>query len=221
MSLVVAIKDKDRIVLGADKQASTGGNKDHTNTKIWEVEELPGAIIGSVGSARASQIIQYSQIIDKNLLSQDLDTEFIVRVLAPTLANGLKANGIVIDAPEGAKCDMMPNAFIFAYGDKAWTIWHDLSVSEIDEYFAIGSGSDVARGVLYATPEKDPFKRIVTSIDAAAESTLYVDDGIDLLATKRYEEDFTNMAMALGLPLPKTKKQSEKKVPKKATKAKK
>ena len=69
MSLVVAIKDKDRIVLGADKQASTGGTKDHTNTKIWKLEELPGAIIGSVGSARASQIIQYSQVIDKNLIT--------------------------------------------------------------------------------------------------------------------------------------------------------
>jgi 20S proteasome alpha/beta subunit len=221
MSLVVAIKDKDRIVLGADKQASTGGNKDHTNTKIWEVEELPGAIIGSVGSARASQIIQYSQIIDKNLLNQNLDTEFIVRILAPTLANGLKANGITVEAPEGAKCDMMPNAFIFAYGDRAWTIWHDLSVSEIDKYFAIGSGSDVARGVLYATPDQDPFKRIVTSIDAAAESTLYVDDGIDLLATKRYEEDLKAMAVAFGLPLPKTKKKADKKTTKKTPKTKK
>ena len=132
MSLVVAIKDKDRIVLGADKQASTGGTKDHTNTKIWEVEELPGAIIGAVGSARASQIVQYSQVIDKNMIGQEIDTEFIVRVLAPTIATGLKANGIVVDS-EDAKCDMMPNAFIFAYNDKAWTIWHDLSVSEINE----------------------------------------------------------------------------------------
>jgi len=35
MSLVVAIKDKDRIVMGADKQVSAGDSKDHTNTKIW------------------------------------------------------------------------------------------------------------------------------------------------------------------------------------------
>jgi hypothetical protein len=116
------------------------------------------------------------------MLSQKLDTDFIVRVLAPTLANGLRNNGIVVEAADGAKCDMMPNAFIFAYRDRAWTIWHDLSVSEIDEYFAIGSGSDVARGVLYATPDKNPFERIVTSIEAAAESTLYVDNGISLSA---------------------------------------
>ncbi len=211
MSLVVAIKDKNRVVLGADKQASTGGTKDHTNTKIWKLEELPGAIIGSVGSARASQIIQYSQVIDKNLLTQDLDTTFVVRVLAPTLANGLRANGIVVEPGEGGKCDMMPNAFIFAYKDRAWTIWHDLSVSEIEDYFAIGSGSEVARGVLYATPEKNPFDRIVTSIEAAAESTLYVDNGIDLLATGAYDEDLKDMAIALGLPLPKPKKPRTKK----------
>lgn len=212
MSLVVAIKDKDRIVLGADKQASTGGTKDHTNTKIWKLDELPGAIIGSVGSARASQIIQYSQVIDKNLITDNIDTTFVVRVLAPTLANGLRANGIVVDHADGSKCDMMPNAFIFAYKERAWTIWHDLSVSEIEDYFAIGSGSDVARGVLYATTEKNPFDRIVTSIEAAAESTLYVDNGIDLLATGSYEEDLTDMAIALGLPVPKPKKPRTKKV---------
>lgn len=206
MSLVVAIKDKGRIVLGADKQASTGGTKDHTNTKIWKLEELPGAIIGSVGSARASQIIQYSQIIDKNLITENIDTTFVVRILAPTLANGLRANGIVVEAGDDGKCDMMPNAFIFAYRDRAWTIWHDLSVSEIEDYFAIGSGSDVARGVLYATPDKNPFERIVTSIEAAAESTLYVDNGIDLLVTDSYEEDLKNMSIALGLPLQKPKK---------------
>lgn len=206
MSLVVAIKDGDRIVLGADKQASTGGTKDHTNTKIWKLEELPGAIIGSVGSARASQIIQYSQVIDKNLITDNIDTAFVVRVLAPTLANGLRANGIIVEAGDGGKCDMMPNAFIFAYKDRAWTIWHDLSVSEIEDYFAIGSGSDVARGVLYATTEKDPFERIVTSIEAAAESTLYVDTGIDLLVTESYLEDLACMSKALGIPLPKPKK---------------
>lgn len=211
MSLVVAIKDKDRVVLGADKQASTGGTKDHTNTKIWQLEELPGALLGAVGSARASQVIQYSQIIDKNILSQTLDTDFVVRVLAPTLANGLRNNGIVVKPTDNSNCDMMPNAFIFAYKDRAWTIWHDLSVSEIDEYFAIGSGSDVARGVLYATPDKNPFERIVTSIEAAAESTLYVDNGIDLLVTSCHEEDLTNMSVALGLPIPKPKKSRMKK----------
>ena len=214
MSLVIAVKEKDRIVLGADKQASLGNAKDHTNTKIWRVEDLPGAIMGSVGSARASQVIQYSNIIDKNLLRQDLDTEFVVRVLAPTIAGGLKSNGVVVEAPEGALCDLMPNAFIFAYKDKAWVIWNDFSVSEIEDYLAIGSGSDVAKGALFATPTKNAFERIVTCIDAAAETTLYVDDGIDLLATEVFEEDGPLIAAALGVELPTPKKKKVKKVKK-------
>ena len=65
---------------------------------------------------------------------------------------------------------------------------------------------------MFATPDKNPFDRIVTCIEAAAESTLYVDNGIDLLATGSYEEDLTDMAVALGLPVPKPKKPRTKKV---------
>ena len=189
MSLVIAIKDKDRIVLGADKQVSTGGSKEHTSTKIWPVDELPGAVMGSVGSARASQIIQYASVIDKNLISKDIDTDFIICSLAPTIAAGLKANGINTEVKDDDLCTMLPNSFIFAYKDRAWLIWNDLSVSELEEYFAIGSGSDVAKGALFATKDKNPFERIVTCIDAAAESTLFVDNGIDILATKILKDD--------------------------------
>lgn len=119
MSLVIAIKDKDRIVLGADKQVSAGDSKDHTSTKIWPIEELPGAIMGGVGSARASQIIQYASIVDKNLIDKDISTEYVICALAPTIAAGLKRNGFNIDAKEDGVCETMPNAFIFAYKDKA------------------------------------------------------------------------------------------------------
>ena len=199
MSLVIAVKDNDRVVLGADKQISTGDSKNHTSTKIWQVCDLPGAVMGGVGSARASQVIQYSGIIDKNHLSVEPTTEFVIQSLAPTIAATLKSNGVVVEPSENGACDLMPNAFIFAYKDKAWMIWNDLSVTELSDYFAIGSGADVARGALYATEGKNPFERIVTSIDAAAESSLFVDDGIDLLVTQEHKEDEKQIAKALGI----------------------
>ena len=219
MSLVIAIKDKDRIVLGADKQVSTGDSKDHTSTKIWAVAELPGAIMGGVGSARASQIIQYSNIIDKNMFDGEISTDFIICSLAPTIAGGLKQNGINLDTKEESVCEMMPNSFIFAYKNRAWLIWNDLSVTELDSYLAIGSGADVAKGALFATKDKNPFERIVTAIDAAAESTLFVDDGIDLLATAAHEDDEKQAAFALGL-IDKSEEKENKKAAKKVKKAK-
>ena len=217
MSLVIAIKDKDRVVLGADKQVSTGGSKEHTSTKIWPVDELPGAVMGSVGSARASQIIQYASVIDKNMISKDVDTDFIICSLAPTIAAGLKANGINVEVKDDDVCTMLPNSFIFAYKDKAWLIWNDLSVSELTEYFAIGSGSDVAKGALFATKKHNPFERIVTAIDAASESTLFVDDGIDLLVTDEHDGDSLKIAKALGFEIEELKEE----VKKSETKAKK
>ena len=66
---------------------------------------------------------------------------------------------------------------------------------------AIGSGSDVASGALYATQEKNPFERVVTAIDAAAESTLFVDNGIDMLVTDDRKDDNRHLAKALGFEL--------------------
>jgi len=210
MSLVIAIRDKDRVVLGADKQGSVSDFKDHSCTKIWPVAELPGALMGGVGSARASQIIQFANIIDKNLIDKDISTDFIICSLAPTIAEGLKRNGFNLTAKDNDLCELMPNSFIFAYKDKAWMIWNDLSVTEIDDYLAIGSGSDVARGALFATKKQNPFERIVTAIDAAAESTLFVDDDIDLLATAVYDGDEEKIAKALGFEIEEVKEEVKK-----------
>ena len=207
MSLVVAIKDKDRVVFGSDKQASTGNtNKSHDATKIWEVPDIPGAIMGSVGSVRVSQIIQYNKLIDLNDAAENgiIDTKFIINSVVPVIIAQLQANGINCTTQkdeDNIVYPMIPNVFLFAIGDRAWMIWHDLSVTELGEYLAIGSGSDVANGALFATKNKNPFERIVTSICAAADSTLFVDDGVDFLATKYYNKDKKLIANALNIDL--------------------
>lgn len=201
MSLIVAIHDKDRFVFGADKQSSVAGGKEHTATKIWCANDMPGLILGSVGSRRVSQIIQYSDIIDKNYLQETLDTDFIVNSLVPVLMGTLKNMGVIVDPPEDAAIPRRPNSFLVAYKDKGWCIWNDFSVSEINGYTALGSGSDLAKGSLYSTGNLNPFQRAVLSIGAASESDLYVDNGIDLLTTKTYPQDILCIHKALGLPV--------------------
>jgi len=221
LSLVIAVKDKDRFVFGSDKQASTGLNKSHDATKIWEVDDLPGAIMAGVGSCRASQIIQYSALVDYNFVMDmgGVTTNYIINSMVPIIVGQLKNNGICCniasDEKETSVDTMIPNTFLFAYQDKAWMIYHDLSVVEIENYQAIGSGAEVANGVLFATPEKNPFERIVTCIDAAAETTLFVDHGVDFLATEYYPKDADQMMKALGIE---PEKKKEKPVNKKAKK---
>lgn len=201
MSVVIAVKDKNRFVLGSDRQSSIGATKDHSSTKIWAVPELPGAVMGCVGSARVAQLIQYSYIIDKNAIGTDkkIDTEYIICSLIPAIVSVLKNNGVNLIDPESKDLPVIPSAFIFAYKDKAWMIHTDLSVSEIDSYLAIGSGASVATGALFATMNKNPFERIVTSIRAAALNILYVDDNIDLIATEVLDSDQKHLLKALEI----------------------
>jgi hypothetical protein len=134
-----------------------------------------------------------------------ISTSFVINSLVPNIVAQLRSAGALLVPPPSddneIPCATIPNMFLFALGESAWMIWTDLSVTELDDYLAIGSGSDVATGVLFATKEKNPFERIVTCIDAAAETTLFVDDGVDLLATKYYPRDRQQIAKALDIDL--------------------
>lgn len=199
MSLVIAIKDGDRIVFGADKQATSGDNRTHLATKIWTVRDCPSIIMGGVGSVRATQIMQYSSIINKNFLEPTgLTTEFIVNQVCPRIVEVLRTSGINVNANKDVPSEIcISSAFLIAENDKAWLIHHDLSVIEIDKYYAIGSGSQIANGALFVTPNQNPFTRITDAIDAAAENTLFVDHKIEFLTTKVKEDDEKKIVAAL------------------------
>ena len=58
MSVVIAIKDGDKILMGGDCQVSYGGNKSTLVSpnlmKVWEVEGHPNTIMGGVGAFKSS-----------------------------------------------------------------------------------------------------------------------------------------------------------------------
>lgn len=204
MSLVVAIRDGNRFILGADKQASSWNNKVHTATKIWETE-YENCCIGSVGTARGSQVIQYIKgLLDNAGFGKaELDDAFIHLQLPRTLYETLKAHGVLVE--DSTREFFLPNAFFIAYKDRCWKINQDLSVEEVEDYDAIGSGEDVAQGVIetaLAYGEKNPYMVISHAIDIAAEKTLYVDHEIDFVETGHTKKDTINKLDALGIEVP-------------------
>lgn len=204
MSLVVAIKDGNRFILGADKQASIWNNKEHSATKVWYTE-YEGCCIGSVGWARASQIVQYIKgLLDgAGFDKSELNDEYIHLQLPRTIYETLKAHGAIVENLE--QPISFPNDFFIAYKDRCWKIGSDLSVTEIDEYDAIGSGSDIALGVVETAlsyHEKNPYMIISKAIDIAAEKTLYVDHEIDFVETGQLKRDTVNKLDALGIEVP-------------------
>lgn len=190
MSVVVAIKDKDRFVLGADKQSTCGNLKSENETKLWTVPELEDAIIGAVGTVRAIQLIRYCQLFDKNTIPEKLSTRYIVNHVVPWIVKTLQDNQVECSITDSVgKFMTIPASFIIAYKDGCWIINNDLSVSEVYDYTAIGSGNEIALGALYATQGNHPFARAVVSIEAASQKTITVSHYLDVLTTSDHDDD--------------------------------
>lgn len=186
MSVVVAIKSGDKVFIGADSQVTKGGTratlKNPNNYKIWKVDDNDHALMGHVGNVREANIIRLMTdvIDDYDEFRNRVGYPFVVKFLVPKIIDSLKRAHYLAD---GDKFEFMDSCFLFAYKDKLFSINSDGCVLEIDDYVAIGSGSQEAIGSLLSTEGEDPKLRIIKAIKASAASDIYVDYPIVLSDT--------------------------------------
>lgn len=200
MSLVVAIKTKDGIVMGCDTQVSYGGNKyslsNDESCKIWDIINCPNGLMGSVGMLRDSQLISAHAIVDPNrIIANSIDFDYVVCDLYSTICSILESYHRISLEPTYDKDGIfippvLNNEFIFAYKDKAYQISQEGCVRTIDDYLVIGSGADIATGVLDNNYDEPPEERIIEAITTCNKNTLYIDNNVILSYT--YEKDCEN-----------------------------
>ena len=200
MSLVVAIKTDEGIVMGCDSQVSYGNNKyslsDSSSCKIWNIINCPDGLMGSVGLLRDSQLISAHAVIDPNkIITDSIDFDYVVCDLYTTLCNILESYHRISLEPtydkDGAFIPpILNNEFIFAYKDRAFQISQDGCVRTIEDYLVIGSGAEIATGVLDNNFDKTPEERIVEAISTCNKNTLYIDNNVVLFYT--YDKDCEN-----------------------------
>ena len=187
MSVVVAIKDGKKVYIGADSQATKGTTRitlrNPNNFKIWKVNDSKNCLMASVGDIRDSNVIRLvSNIVDDyDEFVNRVNYKFVVKFIVPNIVRDLKRAGFIKDE---SYVDHINSSFLFAYKDKLFLIEHDLSVIEIDDYVAIGSGSSEAIGSLLSTENDDPKIRIIKAIKASAANDIYVDYPIVLTDTE-------------------------------------
>ena len=191
MSVVVAIKEGGKIYLGADSQVTKGGTrttlKNPNNYKIWKVDGCEGCIMGHVGNLRDANVIRLmcNVIDDYDEYRKRVDYRFIVKYIVPEIVKSLREANY-LKSGEGY-VDFIDSAFLFAYRDSLYMINSDLSVIEVDDYVAIGSGANEAIGSLLSTEGQSPRKRIVKASKSSAASDIYVDYPIILTDTSKCE----------------------------------
>ena len=167
MSVIVAIKDKKRVVVGVDVRMSSCCSYVDSYSrrpKALHVNQANDIIVGGVGNVGLVDILKQilSEYRDRDLY--EMDRSFIVRYIVPALI------GNVRDYEMTDKENKMDGELLIAIKDKAFLITGNYTVEEIVKYAAEGSGREAAIGSLYTSASlysMSPEERIKLAIEAA------------------------------------------------------
>lgn len=191
MSVVVAIKQGNKIYMGADSQVTRGGTRlslsNPNNYKIWKVKGVENCLMASVGDLRDACVIRIMNGLVREIdaLKGEVDFEYVVGRIVPLIKEELIDYGYI---KKDGVFDGFESSYLFAFEDKLFYINRDASVIEIDDCIAIGSGSNEAIGSLItSSKEEDSEQRIVKAIKSSAAHDIYVDYPIILVNTETTE----------------------------------
>ena len=176
MSVVVAIKENGKVYLGSDSQCTKGCSRislsNPNNYKIWVCKDAPNALMAHTGRVREAQVVKVGGtcINELDVLHNVIDWEYIVKYFVPDMFEKIMENGL-----GNKEKNTIDSSFLFAYGDKLYSIDSDGVVIEVDDFIAIGSGAYEAKGSLLSTVGEEPEERIIKAIKASVASDIYVD----------------------------------------------
>ena len=203
MSVVIAIKENNKIYLAVDSQCTCGTSKltlsNPNNYKIWRTKGLNHSFMCHTGMCRDIGVIKYNNFIsEKRSMLGNIDIDFVQGEMIFDMYDALKERGFS-DDENGPH---MSSEFIFAYKDKIFELSRGLYVIEIDDYVALGSGRDSAMGSLTSTVGEPVEKRLLKAIVAAQNIDLGVGYPIIIADTESCEFkvfDETDIKEVLGV----------------------
>lgn len=189
MSVVVAIKDEDKVWMACDSQITAGHTKETlsnpNNYKIIKLTKEPSTLIGVVGEAIATNAIKIQdEMIDElTKLKGDFNFKYVVEKIVPKLMSlGIQYRFSYKN--KDSDYYFMSSSFVFAHKDKLFTIDGYGYVIEIDNYCANGSGFRPALGYLEQCSDENKKDAIIKAVKASIAIDNYVDYPIIVMNTK-------------------------------------
>lgn len=183
MSVVVAVKDGDRIVMGADTQTSAGDRKEiHVKLESnFKISKMPnGILIGSTGRVACSQqLLAYDEWFVK-LPKDGLTKAFIVSEIVPLYREVL--DGLDLLDEKGRT----EATHILAWKDRMFYIAHDFTVVESKNYLASGCGRTVAIATL-KNGKNSVLDRVLKALRNSERFCVGISSPFILIDTERLE----------------------------------
>jgi ATP-dependent protease HslVU (ClpYQ) peptidase subunit len=164
MTCIVGIVDKGNVYMGGDSAGVSGLSVSvRADEKVFSNGPF---IMGFTTSFRMGQILRYKFDPPRQTVGVD-DMKYMVTDFVDAVRKCFGENGF------GSTNDKSPNAggtFLVGYNGKLYTVDSDFQVGiPADNYDAVGCGTDLALGALYATAGKKPLDRIRIALEAASK----------------------------------------------------
>lgn len=194
MSVVIAVRYKDGVALGADRQVTWGNLKKDTANKITQTR-WSNIGLGGVGSGRLCDILE---VIDDVVPAEDIlkmvniNRKYLIRNIVPELFRQFKDYDMVLHDETG--CRYIDGTLMIVTPEMIHAMTSNGSLIQYEDFAAIGCGGDLAYGYLSTLDkdfskikEDDVVKIITTAIQKACKDDAFVDDNIDILFIKRFD----------------------------------
>lgn len=174
MTTIIAMKDeKMGVVIASDRQVSAGLRKNYMvdETAKWLISEDHMWAVASSGRYRTMTILR--SCADTVLHKLESPDDFVYR-LQQALADNNFAHRASDGESEPDRHLTMDCQFILTNGHQIWSISHDYSVFEINDFIAEGSGAEYAMGALHALKAtKSKLKSVEIVLIALGASVSY------------------------------------------------
>lgn len=176
MSVAVAVRKGNEVVLAADSQTNFGHARvSQVNHRADKIREVGPSLMAATGWGLYDNILD--DILAKNtprLTNRQSIFAFFLKLWKalhekyPYVCDQVGEDG---DSPFGD----LDASFLIVNGNGIFYVAGDLSVTEFKEYYAIGAGSDFSMGALHALygTECDAAESARRAVAAAIEFSLY------------------------------------------------
>lgn len=161
MTSIVGCVEKGTVFIGADSAGVGGLNL--TIRKDRKVFRNGDFIIGGTSSFRMLQLLHHKFVPPTYDPAIDVE-KFMVTTFVDAVRQCFKDGGYATKSSE----QEWGGDFLVGFRGRLWNIGSDYQVGEpLSDYDAVGCGLDIARGVLYATPDMQSEKRLELALKAS------------------------------------------------------
>lgn len=192
MTVIVALKAKDRVYMGCDSiflDPQSFQTTKRTQSKLIIKEEL---VIGitTIG-CRIFQVMKFKLKLPstKKIKTEDL-LEYMSTVFCSKVFKLLKLESMLVEDSDRKNSDpcLSPAIFLIGIRDRIFEVGEDFDVAEIDmPFFSVGNGGDYATGSLEATTnlntQLDPEHHLIYALKTASKFSAAVGSPYQIVNT--------------------------------------